>query len=272
MKTLQQIAVLLLVFCICSVVNAQVKPQKITVKKNDKKVYTAKTLVNTKAVTTLKKEENMCKPMDIRGTEKILRERVGRTLNIKLDKDYGFVEIMGTRQNLNFSDYKVKKAGNDWVYTLNNINSTLTRVEYKNSLYVLNVSFETDDSEIKGRCPGCRVGKDKRAPDIQWKDPSLIITLKPTVYNGSFTFEVQRVYLGGDFDFNGVMDKFLPSVTRFFQNQMEKAFKNHMQRTFNSGRVKQLLANAFKGEVQKLGISTVKNVDMSRHKIYLCNY
>lgn len=272
-KTLSRVLGLLFMICICSFANGQVKPRKAAVKKNDKKIYTAKKpVLSARAVTTLKKEEKMCKPMNISRTEKILREKVGRTLNVKLDKDYGFVEIMGNKQNLNFGKYKVKKAGNDWVYTLNNINSNLTRVEYKNNRYILKIFFESDNSEIKGRCPGCRVGKDKRAPDIQWKDPSLLITLTPAAFNNSFTFEVERVVLGGSFDFNGMMDKFLPSITRYFQGQMERAFRKHMQNTFNSTTVKKMLAGAFKDDVNRLGLSSVKSVDMSREKIYLCNY
>ncbi len=226
----------------------------------------------TGTTTRVKKTENMCKPMDIRRTTDILRDRVGRSLQIQLDKDYGFIEIMGNKQNLNFGEYKINKAGHDWVYYLTDVKSQVTRVDYRNNTFIMTITFEDDGSEIKGECPGCRIGKDNRAPDINWQSPSLQILMQPLAYNNSFTFQVTQVNMGGKFDFNGMLDKFLPPVALYFQRKMEATFKDHMQRIFNSDGVRHMLTDTFKPEIQRLGLTQVKKVDMSHEQIYLCNY
>ena len=249
------------------------KPSKIVKVTIPKKTSVrARPVRQTGTTTTVKKTENMCKPMDIRRTTDILRDRVGRSLKIQLDKDYGFIEIMGNKQNLNFGEYKINKAGHDWVYFLTDIKSQITRVDYKKNTFIMTISFEDEGSEIKGKCPGCRIGKDNRAPDINWKNPSLQILMKPVAHNNSFTFEIAQVNMGGKFDFNSMLDKFLPPIALYFQKKMEGTFKDHMQRVFNSDRVRQMLTETFKPELQRLGLAQVKKVDMSGEQIYLCNY
>ena len=226
----------------------------------------------TGTTTTVRPIEKMCKPMDIVKTEEILRDRVGRTLVAKLDKDYGFIEMMGNRQNVDFEEFRVRSVKNTWVYTLNDINSRLTRVKYQNNRYVMTIEFERDGSEIKGVCPGCLGDDDRRAPDINWNDAALQIILKPIAYDNSFTFEIEKVNMLGDFEINSKLKFFLPSLTVFFRNKMQDKFKAQMQETFNSNTVKRMLAEVFRPEVNLLGLNAVKNVDMSRDQIYLCNY
>jgi hypothetical protein len=273
--------VLLGCFGLClnsSLIGQQAKPlqqakfnTRTTVSSTQKEAIQRPVLISATTVTEAKKEE-LCKPMDIRRTETLLRERVGRTLKVLLDKDYGFIEILGNKQNVRFSEYKVRAVAHEWVYTMEDIKSNITRVEYKENKYVMKMEFEDEGPEIKGRCPGCRVGQDNRAPDINWNNPALQIIMTPVAYNNSFTFAVEKVEMQGRFEVNGQMDKFLPSLTVFFRNNMERAFKDHMQRTFNSDQVKRMLGDVFKPEVQRLGLTEVKKVDMSRDNIYLCNF
>jgi len=215
---------------------------------------------------------NKCKSMNIRNIESILRDKVGRTLKVHLDKDYGSIEIMGKKHNMNFSRYKVKKPAHNWEYSLNDIKSEITRVSYSKNIFYLTINLESEGNEIKGRCPGCRVGKDKRAPDINWTDPKLRIVLRPIAYNGSMSFEVIRVDTMGKFKLNGPTSKFLPSVAAYFKGQIGKIVKSNMERTFNDSSVKRMLTNAFTPEIKKLNIGHVKRIDMSRDNIYLCNY
>ena len=288
MKTIKLVFVLLFALILNTNVSAQQKKpaqkqyQKVSPKpsvplmkditKKDDQTITVRPVRTTGTTTTVRTKEKICKPMDIRRTEDILRDRVGRSLNVLLDKDYGFIEILGKKQNVNFKEYRVQSVVHGWVYTLNDIRSNITRVQYKDNKYIMTIEFENKGLRVEAVGPSCKVRKDSRAPDINWKNPALQIVMTPVAYNNSFTFEVNKVEMKGKFEVNGAMDVFLPSITRFFKNNMENTFKSEMQRTFNSDQVKRMLADVFKPEVQLLGLGEVKSVDMSRGSIYLCNY
>lgn len=240
-----------------------------------RRVVKSKKAIVTKRQSSLKANTRVakkCNPMNIRSTENMLKDKIGRTLKIYMDRDYGYVEIMGRKQNVNFGEFKVKKPGNNWLYFLNDVKSDVTRVKYENKQFYLTIAFEKERNEIKGKCPGCRVGKDKRAPDINWEDPKLRVVLRPVAYNGSFTFQVVRVDLLGKFKLNGPTQKFLPSIAAFFKSAIAKKVKAQLERTLNNDFVKQTISYAFKPEVRKLNIGYIKRVDMSKTDIYLCNY
>ncbi|GAB4169052.1 MAG: hypothetical protein Kow0020_02650 [Wenzhouxiangellaceae bacterium] len=217
-------------------------------------------------------EEKKCLPLDTRNVENILRDKIGRTLNIYMDKDYGHVEIMGQRQNVHFDTFKVNKPARDWLYSLNDVSSTVTRVRASGTSFVLTTHFESDGNEIKGTCPGCRMGKDNRAPDINWKDPAIRIWLKPVAYKDAFTLEVQLVELMGKFDLNGPMDTFFPSISAFFKNAIVNKIKGTIKEILNRNDIEDMIAQAFKPEVERLGLSSVRSIDANRDRIYLCNY
>jgi hypothetical protein len=214
---------------------------------------------------------SMCKPMDVRRTEALLRARVGNTLKMRLDRSDGYVEILGKRQGFAFTEFVYKKPGHNWRYFLQDINSTGINTSYKNKNYYLNILFETDRAEIKGRCPGClNRFEDSRAPDIQWRNPKIKIKLKPVAHNGSFTFDIAAVEIEGKFETNGAIRAALPSIIIHFKKQIRKAAESQIKMVLNSGQVKRMLANVFKDEVRNLGMTTVRLVDVSKSNIFLC--
>ena len=216
-------------------------------------------------------EVSKCKPMDIRQTETILRDRVGKTLKMRLDKNDGYVEILGQKQGFAFTQFTYDKPGHNWRYFLQDMNSIQTSTSYSKKHYYLNVLFESDRAEIKGRCPGClNRFEDSRAPDIQWRNPKIKIKLKPVAYNDSFTFDVVDVNIEGKFETNGAIKAALPSIITHFKRQIKKAAKSQVKKVLNSDQVKRMLANAFKPEIRSLGMSRVRLVDMSKSNIYLC--
>lgn len=237
-----------------------------------KKTNKVKVIKRLPSVTYQTKIEKKCLPMDIKMTEDILRNKIGRTLKIYLDKDYGYVEMMGQKKNVNFGEVKLRKAGHNWVYFLNDVKSEVTRVKYDGQYFVLTVSFESDGNEIKGRCPGCRIGKDKRAPDINWEKPKLRIILKPVAYKDSFTFDVIGVGMLGKLKLNGPTQKFFPPVAKFFRDAIARKIKHRMYEILNKPTIKNMMSNAFKPMVKRIGIEHVKGIDFSKNKIYLCNY
>lgn len=228
-----------------------------------------KVKINNKVNTTIIRT---CNPLNIKSTENILRDKIGRDLVLYMDRDNGYLEIMGRRQDLRFNEYRVNKPGNNWVYYLNDVRSRLVRVSYEKQLFYITLHLEKEGNEIKGKCPGCRVGNDRRAPDINWKDPKIRIVMKPVAYQGSFTMEAVRVDLLGKFDFNGVTDHFLPAVSAYFKSEIAKQVKGQLQWILNSSTVKTTLAQAFEPQVKQLRIGYLKSIDFSKNNIYLCNY
>ncbi len=257
MKPLKFIILITLSSLFSTVSYGQIQLQRQKVKLNNKTIATP---------------TKMCNPLNIRSTENILREQIGRNMVLYMDRDNGFLEMMGRKQNLRFEEYLVDKPGNNWRYYLNDIRSGLVRVSYEKQLFFITLHMEKDGNEIKGKCPGCRVGNDRRAPDINWKDPKIRIVLKPVAYNGSFTMEAVRVDLLGNFDFNGAMDHFLPAVSTYFKRQIAKEVRGQLHEVLNSSTVKKTLAQAFEPQVTQLKIGYLRSIDFSKNNIYLCNY
>lgn len=235
------------------------------------------TIKNTTVKTGIKQassnsSSNNCLPLGMKEIENVLRDRVARNMNLYLDRDYGFIEFMGQKTDLPIETYKLKKAANDWHYHLNDIRSNLTRVVRSGNKFVLQVQFETDKNEIKGKCPKCAVSQDKRAPDLNWRDPILYITLEPVAFNNSLTFDVSKVEMNGKLDVNGPMDKFMPSVAAFFQKLIEEKVEKQIKTKLNQPNIKDMLSKALKPEVDKLNLGKIVKVDDSKDNIYLCNY
>lgn len=232
---------------------------------------------NTKLKPNLQKGDsddpsNNCLPLEMKLIETVIRERIARDMNLYLDRDYGFIEFMGQKTDLPIETYKLKKTANDWHYHLNDIRSNLTRVVRSRNQFELQVQFETEKNEIKGKCPKCAVGGDKRAPDLDWRDPILYITLKPVVFNNSLTFDVSKVEMRGKLDVNGPMDTFMPSVAAFFQRLIEEKVEKKLKTTLNQPNIKDKLSQVLKPEVDRLNLGKIVKVDDSKDNIYLCNY
>lgn len=217
--------------------------------------------------------EKMCKPLDLEKTEQILKQKIGLSLNILLDKEYSAMSIMGKRITLDIGSYKVSKVANDWTYYLNDINSRMVRIDYKNGVYQLLIEFEEDNTELKGICHGCRIGnKDNRAPDIHWDNPAIRVNLEPIAYQNSLILNPTSVRLLGDFEMNGALGAFFPSITAYFKSKVERILKEKIENVFDTQEVKNLISSALQPEVAALKIGAVKKVDLSSSQLYLCNY
>lgn len=253
--------------------NAKTKNVKVnsSTKKAPVRIKTNKA-INNASVQISQSDGRKCLPIDYRRLERIVTDKLARSLSIYLDKDKSRIALLGKKSNLSIGNYKVKKPGNDWNYHLKDIRSTRTRVSGKRSSITLQVFFESDGTEIKGKCPGCRVGNDKRAPDFHWKNPNLLIYLKPTAYKGMLTFDVRLVKVMGKLEMNGPTSKFMPSMSYFFKSRIEKAIEKELKQTLNRHEVKTMLGNAFQSEIASLGLDQVLSIDDTKDNIYLCNY
>lgn len=250
--------------------NQSVKTQTVKINKPAKRP-TVKVSVGQQNTTNASNERN-CAPMQMNQIEAIIRDKVGRNFNLHLDKEYGSIEIMGVKSNIPIEKFILKKPAHNWHYFLNDIQSNLTRVASIKSKIVLKIEFESDKAEIKGKCPGCKIGNDKRAPDLQWKNPMLLVWLKPVAYNNMLTFDVEKVDMMGNLDMNGPMDKFMPVISDFFEKMIREKVEKQIKQTLNRPDIKNMLSLALKPEVDRLRLGRVVSVDDSKDNIYLCNY
>lgn len=282
MKT--QIFSIMIAFMLFSYSNvfAQIQPKKVKTKTVETQKINKKTPLSIDKKNSINKEQiskninsknkRNCLPIETSRLERVITDKIAKDLSLYLDKDYGSIEIMGEKADMAIGKYKMKKPGNNWHYHLNDIKSTVTRVSRNGAIIALNVYFEDESSEIKGKCPGCRIGNDKRAPDLQWENPKLLIVLKPVAYNGLLTFDVDKVEMKGKLKMNGPMSKFMPSISKYFRSRIETLVENQIKQTLNKPEIKNMLSNAFKPEVNRLRLGKVVSVDDSKDKIYLCNY
>lgn len=247
------------------------RPIKIPKDKQTKTAVPAKS--KTIAVTTIKKE---CKPLASKTIVQILNDRVARSLKVKLDREKSFINFNGQSQRLSISDYKVKKPARDWLYFMNDVNSSGAVAEYneKTRKFYLKITFEGDGSEIKGKCPGCiRRYRDSRAPDINWtRGREMTIELNPIVHKNSIAFEAGNVSLSGEFIINGPAEAFLTPLTRFFMGKVKEAVKVQAQNMMNTPKIRSMLAGALRDQVDELKLSSIKSIETGDRNLFICNY
>lgn len=215
---------------------------------------------------------NECKPLDVSKMMQVLDQKIANTMRMRLDVDNGEVSINGVTKRLTFDRYKVSKVGNDWEYFVNDVNSYDISAEYKDNKFLMKVKFEADGSEIKGRCPGCRFGKDNRAPDVQWENPALHITLTPTIENGKMVLTATDVRMPGDISLNGLTDTFFPGFPQMFRNTIHSKVGQNIREILSSNSFKTSLNREFEPLLNSLNLSSIKRVDMTNSSLYLCNY
>lgn len=279
MKTLNKFFTLVL-FLGSFIGQAQFVPQKKTVK--IKKPVSIKEKPNVKAVPANTqtaivkiKETKGCRQLAAKSVNTILTDRIANTISVKLDRERSYLRFNGSTQGLSISDYKVKKPARDWVYFMNDVNSTKAEAWFdeRNRKFVLKITFEGDDSEIKGKCPGCiKRYRDSRAPDINWLGQRLmLIDLKPVVHKNSIAFETEKVELKGHFTINGPIQAFMPGLITYFEKQIMKAVEAQAKQLMNTPRVKTMMADAFQGTVSTLGLGNIDTVEIGDRHLYICN-
>ncbi|MCR9264311.1 MAG: hypothetical protein NXH86_09130 [Flavobacteriaceae bacterium] len=279
MKTLKIFFVQMLLLGPC-LAQAQFVPKKpattTKVKKPVKKTPEVRAIpANTQTAVVQIRETKGCRPLAAASVNTILTKVLAHTLSVKLDREDSYIRFNGQTQRLSISDYKVKKPAHDWVYFMNDVNSTkaVATFDEQNRRFYLKITFEGDRSEIKGKCPGCiNRYEDSRAPDINWLgNRELIIELKPIVHNNSIAFEATGAELKGHFTINGPVQAFLPGLTTYFERQIMSAVEAQAKRLMNTTGVKNMMANTFRGTVNTLGLGNIDTVETGENHLYICN-
>ncbi len=219
---------------------------------------------NSKAITD-------CKQISGGNVETTLLNGAFKTLDLKLDEKEGFLKIGNKRSAFRIAEYKINKPGNNWVYSVKDINSFKHFLKAEKNNFYLYIEFEGNGNEIKGECPGCaKAFEDRRAPDINWKGARVArIKLKPVAFQNSISFQVQEVELEGKFDVDGPIDIIMPAVN-FLEVAIKKAIETQMKKHLNDAVIKKQIAAAFQPVTSQLGFMKIKNVYMSEGQLFVC--
>ena len=200
-----------------------------------------------------------------------LNREIKPSLDLKLDKDDGFLAIKGQRQNLQLPEVSLDRGKwlRTWTYSFYNIRRVDNNFFYDSNknLIALDVKFESDDSELKGRCPGCPKSKDLRAPDINWTSVQILrLYLKPIVYDNSISFEVDDIKFIGDFEANGTFGGLIYDLIGISLYQL----KRELQKVFQNGQTQRLFNDAIKPLLQAKSVGNVRSVSLASSSLRTC--
>ncbi|MCF7561342.1 hypothetical protein L3X39_11905 [Sabulilitoribacter multivorans] len=214
-----------------------------------------------------------CKAIDAnRLALPVLRKQIA-TMEIVLNRTDSYIKLNNQTIKFDMGEHEVQGPARKWIYYVNDVQSIRGKnnLSYENGQFYLTIEFEGNESEIKGKCPGCMKGRrDKRAPDFNWKSPRIAkIRLKPIAYNGSIAFNVEKVDLIGKFEMGGKLDILIPML-----NAIEIKLKNEIEKQtrkiLNLPQNKAAMAKAFEGFVKMNRLERVSSVYTSGNKLFFC--
>ena len=199
-------------------------------------------------------EAQKCTDINTKEIATFLNEKIKPRFDLKLDKEDGFLAILGNRQDFSVPSVTIRPISRAWTYHFENVRRMDSNFFYdtKKNLFVLDVNFEDNGPELKGLCPGCkRIFRDRRAPDVNWGNPSILrIYLNPKVYQNSISFDVTDIKLIGNFNANGLGNN-IPNLTTSVVYQL----KSELVTLFNNGQTQRLFSDALKPLFSKYKIN-----------------
>ncbi|MCF6279566.1 MAG: hypothetical protein L3J14_04380 [Flavobacteriaceae bacterium] len=187
-----------------------------------------------------------------------------------MDRTDGFLAINGTRQNLDLQDLKISPISREWTYYFVNVRRIDSNFWYdsKTNKFILDVKFENNGIELKGRCEGCwtKRSKDDRAPDVNWGNPQILrFTLKPIVYQRSVSFKVEDVEMLGKLVGRGFGD-LIPTLTR----GINKVVRTEMIRVFTTDVTKRLFNDAMRLLLKSNNSVAANSVSLTSSSLRIC--
>ena len=211
-----------------------------------------------------------CTDINTKEIAQYLNQKIKPRLDIKLDRNDGFLAINGTRQNLDLEDLKISPVSRTWTYYFENVRRTDSNFWYdsKKNRFILDVKFENNGIELKGRCEGCwtKRSKDDRAPDVNWGDPQILrFTLKPIVYQRSVSFAVEKVDVLGKLVGRGFGD-LIPTLTR----DISKVVNEEMIRVFATDVTKRLFNDAIRPLLKSKNTVSANSVSLASSSLRIC--
>lgn len=211
-----------------------------------------------------------CTDINTKDISKYLNEKVKPRLDIKLDRTDGFVATNGTRQNLDLVDLKISPIKRQWTYFFTDVRRTDSNFWYdsKKNSFILDVKFEENGVEIKGRCEGCLTKrmKDNRAPDVNWENPQILrFTLKPIVFQRSIAFEVTEAKMIGELKSRG-LGKIIPKLT----SKINTIVNTELTRVFSTDVTKRLFNDALRPLLKSKKAVSANSVSLASTSLRIC--
>ncbi len=211
-----------------------------------------------------------CSDINTKEIAQYLNKKIKPRLDIKLDRNDGFLAINGTRQNLDLEDLKVSPISRTWTYFFEKVRRKDSNFWYdsRKNRFILDVKFESNGIELKGRCEGCwtKRSKDDRAPDINWGGPQILrFTLKPTVYQRSVSFKVEKVDVLGKLVGRGFGD-LIPTLTK----DISKEVNEEMIRVFTTDVTMRLFNDAMRPLLRSKNTVSANSVSLASSSLRVC--
>lgn len=212
-----------------------------------------------------------CTDISTKEIAQYLNKKIKPRLDIKLDRTDGFLAINGTRQNLGLEDLKISPISREWTYFFQDVRRIDSNFWYdsKTNKFILDVKFESNGIELKGRCEGCILNrsKDDRAPDADWRNPQILrIKLNPIVFQRSISFEVQEVEMLGKLHVRGLgnyMAKFTRSINRIVRTELIRVFTTDV--------TKRLFNDAMRPLLKSKNTVSANSVSLASTTLRVCN-
>lgn len=210
-----------------------------------------------------------CVDIDTKEFTSYLNRHIKPRLDMKLDKEDGFLAIRGNRQDFSVPVVKVKAAVHTWEYNfldVRRIDSNFFFDKKKNKI-VLDIKFDGVGPEIKGRCPSCiRPSRDSRAPDIEWDSPQILrLFMSPVIYQNSISLVVKDIRMIGNLKANG-----LGSMMGGLTENIKSKLKTEMQRLFSNGQTQRLFNDAIRPLLNAHQVERARSVTLASSSLRMC--
>lgn len=210
-----------------------------------------------------------CVDIDTKDLISYLNRQVKPRLDMKLDKNDGFLAIRGNRQDFAVPTVQIKAALHNWHYNFQDvrrIDSNFFFDKNKNKV-VLDIKFDGVGPEIKGTCPSCiKPSRDSRAPDIEWDNPQILrLFMSPTIYQNSVSLVVKDIRMIGSLKANG-LGSYMGGLTANIHNRL----KAEMQSLFGNGQTQRLFNDAIRPLLNTHRVSGARSVTIATSSLRIC--
>jgi len=159
-------------------------------------------------------------------------------------------------------------------YYVNDIDSTGFKFYMSGKKIALKLSFEGNGTEIPGRCLHdavlCVLGDDATAPDVEWNNLSVIVTMKPKASNGQIYLVKPAVTVTGAPEIQGLCNAIpvprvdLCDIISDYKNIMRIAVASALQRELNKPALRERLASVIQKEIlSSLKIASVESIKVA---------
>lgn len=145
-------------------------------------------------------------------------------------------------------------------YYVNDMNLTRVQALFQDGQFLLSFQFESNGTEIKGRCASsgvgtllCAAGSDSSAPDFQLSSTRTAVFLQPVRYGDSISYGNVRTRFSTRIDGSGLGEV----VEGLVRSEIRSAVENVTQRMLDQEAVRRQIADALRSVLASNGVGAV---------------